>query len=176
MTQIPTLQTERFTLRPLRREDAAALFPTFADEEQMRYWSRAPFSAEEELADWLTDREWDGRSWSVIERATGELVARLVAMPRGQGVAEIGYTVVRHRQREGVASESLAALIAQLLGAEGHRRIFADVDPDNAASNALLARLGFTLEGRLREAWETHIGPRDTLIWGLLAREWRQAE
>jgi RimJ/RimL family protein N-acetyltransferase len=34
-----------------------------------------------------------------------------------------------------------------------------------------LTRLGFTLEGRLRAEWQTHIGVRDSLIYGLLAEE-----
>ena len=41
------------------------------------------------------------------------------------------------------------------------------------ASNRLLEGLGFTLEGRLRGEWETHIGVRDSYIWGLLAAEWK---
>ena len=57
--------------------------------------------------------------------------------------------------------------------ADNRRRLYADTDPDNAASNRLLESLGFTLEGRLREQWTTHIGRRDSLIWGLLHREWR---
>ena len=48
----------------------------------------------------------------------------------------------------------------------------ADTDPDNIGSNRLLERLGFKLEGHLRAEWETHIGVRDSLIWGLLAAEW----
>ena len=52
------------------------------------------------------------------------------------------------------------------------RRIFADVDPDNAASVKLLRSLGFQEEGRLRQEWETHLGIRDSLIFGLLGEEW----
>lgn len=37
----------------------------------------------------------------------------------------------------------------------------------------LVERLSFRLEGRLRAEWETHIGVRDTLIYGLLKDEWR---
>ena len=55
----------------------------------------------------------------------------------------------------------------------GQRRVFADTDPDNRGSIALLERLGFRLEGRLRGEWHTHIGVRDSLIYGLLAEEWR---
>ena len=39
-------------------------------------------------------------------------------------------------------------------------------------SIALLERLGFQYEGRLRGERETHIGVRDSLIYGLLRDEW----
>jgi RimJ/RimL family protein N-acetyltransferase len=53
--------------------------------------------------------------------------------------------------------------------------VFADTDPENAASIALLERLGFRREGLLRGEWETHIGVRDSVILGLLRDEWRSA-
>lgn len=72
---------------------------------------------------------------------------------------------------QGIATEAVTAVLDRLF-AEGQRRVFADVDPDNRASRALLKRLGFTLEGRLRAEWETHIGVRDTMLYGLLRAEW----
>jgi RimJ/RimL family protein N-acetyltransferase len=66
------------------------------------------------------------------------------------------------------------ARLIDVLFEEGHRRVWADTDPDNAASNRLLERLGFTLDGRLRGEWHTHLGVRDALIWGLLRDEWRR--
>lgn len=57
-------------------------------------------------------------------------------------------------------------------GELGLRRISADTDPDNAASNALLEKLGFQREGYWREEWTTHPGVRDSIIRGLLKREW----
>jgi RimJ/RimL family protein N-acetyltransferase len=35
-----------------------------------------------------------------------------------------------------------------------------------------MEKLGFSLEGRLRAEWQTHIGLRDLLIYGLLVEEW----
>lgn len=171
----PTLRGERLVLRPLTRADTPALFPSFADPEAMRWWSRGPFATEAELADWLVPESgWDeGRSWAVAESESGPAVARLAAIDRGDDVVELGYLVVRERQGEGIAHEALSVLIAHLFDTEHRRRIYADTDPDNAASNRLLERLGFTLEGRLREHWTTHIGRRDSLIWGLLDHEWR---
>ena len=90
-------------------------------------------------------------------------------------MAEIGYLLIRRFWGQGYAREGVARLI-DLLFAEGHRRIMADADPDNTPSNRLLESLGFTCEGRLRGEWETHIGVRDSLIWGLLRDEWRAGE
>ena len=171
----PRLRTARFVLRQLTRADAPALFPSFSDPAMMLWWSRGPFASEAELAEWLVpDSGWDeGRSWAVAESDTGPAIARLAAMDRGDGITELGYLVVRDRRGEGIAREALAALIGHLVAAERRRRIYADTDPDNLPSNRLLERLGFTLEGRLREHWTTHIGRRDSLIWGLLAEEWK---
>ena len=56
---------------------------------------------------------------------------------------------------------------------EGQRRVFADTDPENVSSLALLERLGFRREGLLRGEWATHLGVRDSVILGLLRDEWR---
>jgi [ribosomal protein S5]-alanine N-acetyltransferase len=71
----------------------------------------------------------------------------------------------------GIVTEAVTALV-DLLFAEGQRRVFADTDPDNIASIRVAERLGFTLEARLRGEWETHIGVRDSLIFGMLRDEW----
>ena len=173
----PTLRTARFVLREVTRADSPALFPSFSDPDLMRWWSRGPFASEAELAEWLVpDSGWEeGRSWAVAESEDGPAIARFAAMDRGDGITELGYLVVRERRGQGVARETLTALIEHLFATEQRRRIYADTDPDNTASNRLLEGLGFTLEGRLREQWTTHIGRRDSLIWGLLAEEWRSS-
>ena len=69
------------------------------------------------------------------------------------------------------------ALCARLARVEGQvrglqRLIEADTDPEKPGAIGLLGRLGFQREGRLRGEWETHIGVRDSLIYGLLRDEW----
>ena len=168
----PTLTTSRFTLRPLRAGDENALFPAFRDAEAMRYWSRGPFADTAELRDWLFDTGWDGRTWIAEPADGGGPVARLVASPAGEGVAEIGYIVLPGHARQGIARECLAALLTHLFREDGHGRVFADVDPRNVASNRLLRSLGFSREGHLRRAMKTHIGWCDNWLWGLLDDEW----
>jgi [ribosomal protein S5]-alanine N-acetyltransferase len=88
-------------------------------------------------------------------------------------VTEIGYALGRSHWGHGYAREAVSAVIDRLFD-EGQRRVFADTDPQNSASIALLETLGFTREARLRAEWETHIGVRDSLIFGLLRHEWRR--
>ncbi len=169
----PTLKTSRLTLRPLKRADCAALFPTFAEPQQNLYMSRAEFSSEEELWGWLAEPGWNGRTW-IGEDADGEAVGRFVSIPAHEGgVEEIGYVTAMHCQGEGIASEAMRALVEHLFAADGLRKLTAEVDADNTASIKLLERLGFTKEAHLRQHETTHIGLRDVLLYGLLAEDAR---
>ena len=168
----PILQTARLTLRPRVADDAEALFPTMADAEVMRWWSNPPFTQVEDLRAHFAEAHPDWRGWAVTWRDDDRAIGFVAAGQRRPGVSEIGYLFDRATWGQGVAREALGALLDQLF-VERQRRVFADIDPDNAPSIGLVERLGFTIEGRLRAEWETHIGIRDTLIYGLLRDEWR---
>jgi [ribosomal protein S5]-alanine N-acetyltransferase len=169
---VPQAVRHRLALRPRVPSDADALFSTMADPDAMRWWSRAPFEHIEDLRAYFTDDDpSDWRSWAIL-RADEEVAIGFVAAGRRRdGVSEIGYLLARRAQGHGYAREAVAMLIERLF-AEGQRRVVADTDPDNQPSISLLTALGFTLEGRLRAEWQTHIGVRDSLIYGLLADEW----
>lgn len=68
--------------------------------------------------------------------------------------------------------EALSAVISNCFRAEEIRRIEAEVNPDNLASNHLLVSLGFSLEGRARKRWVAKGTTYDTNLYGLLASEW----
>ena len=167
---VPALRTPRFTLRSLRREDAAALLPTLGDPGQCLYLTRPAFTSEAELWDWLAAPDWPGLTW-IAEDAAGQVAGRFVAYPAQQEqVFEIGYITCATHQRQGVARECTGALIAHLT-ATAARKLIAEVDTRNAASVALLEALGFTREAHLREHEFTHAGLCDVYLYGLLAPE-----
>ncbi|OYY68040.1 GNAT family N-acetyltransferase [Sphingomonas sp. 28-63-12] len=176
MSDPPVIDGARVRLRPLVAGDAVALHAIYSDVEAMTWWSHAPHERLEEteakLAKNLVAPDW--RAWAITLVDDDTAIGSIAAHEKRQGkVAEIGYSLVRSHWGQGFARESVSLLISFLFEVEGYRRIFADTDPDNAESNGLLTRLGFTLEGRMRSEWETHIGVRDSFIWGLLADEWR---
>lgn len=172
MISTPTITTPRFICRGLERGDEKAFWPAFSDDEQMRYWSRGPFDDRGEFREYLFDTDWGGRTWICEPREGGAPVFRMVASSTVEQVAEIGYILVPGNEGKGIARECVSALITHLFREEGFHRIFADVDPRNKRSNALLERLGFTREGHLRHTMKTHIGWADTWLWALLSDEW----
>jgi [ribosomal protein S5]-alanine N-acetyltransferase len=173
----PVLATARLRLRARRVDDAEAMHPAFVDRDAMRYWSGPPHR---DLAETIADfsrpaAEW--RAWSITLAGDDRAIGFVAAGEKRQGkVSEVGYMLMRSHWGHGLAAEALAVVIDQLLIAEGQRRVFADTDPDNRASRRLLERLGFRLEGILRAEWETHIGVRDTALYGLLSEEWKAAK
>lgn len=176
MSEVPVLTTPRLILRPRRDADAEALYPVLSDPDVMRWWSRAPLESLEATRAYLSrDTIGDWRAWFIIPSGDDRAIGWVSTGEKRQGgVAEIGYILSPAVQGRGFAREAVSAVI-DLLFAEGKRRIFADTDPDNAASNRLLEVLGFRREGLLRAEWETHIGVRDSVIWGLLREDWRCA-
>ena len=173
LAPIPVINTARLILRGRVPDDAEALFPTLSDPDLMRYWSRPPFTSVAELrADFTARDSGTWRAWTITRADDPTPLGFVSAGEKRQGgVTEVGYMLARSAQGSGIAGEALAAVIS-LLFAEGQHRVFADTDPDNHGSIALLEKLGFQLEGRLRNEWNTHAGLRDALIYGLLAEEW----
>lgn len=174
MTAEP-FETARLAMRPQRIEDAEALHEAYRDEDLMKYWGSAPKTTLAEttayLAEHLQSRDW--RGWAITLKGDDRAIGTLGAGLRRAGVSELGYMLLRDAWGQGYAREAVSALIDRMFVIENHRRIFADTDPDNVPSIVLLESLGFQREGLLRAEWDTHIGVRDSIIWGLLRNEWR---
>jgi RimJ/RimL family protein N-acetyltransferase len=172
----PMIESERLRLRPMSIDDAEAMHEIYSDVELMTWWSHPPHDTIEETRDRLARNiaaeGW--RAWAITLKEDDRAIGTVATHEKRQGkVVEIGYSLARQHWGTGLAREAVTRLIDLLFLEEGNRRVFADTDPDNAGSNALLERLGFQKEGRLRGEWETHIGVRDSFIWGLLREEWR---
>ncbi|MFO1253250.1 MAG: GNAT family N-acetyltransferase [Inhella sp.] len=174
------LFTERLHLRPLRADDAQALFSIHSDPAFTRYWSSAPWT---ELAqaqqlieqDQLDLARGEHVRLGLVRRADDALLGTctLYKIHAGNRRAEVGYGLGPRHWGQGYAREAVAALLDWGFGPLNLHRVEADIDPENRASAQLLQRLGFQLEGRLRERWIVAGQVSDSAIYGLLAREWK---
>lgn len=175
MSAVPVLAGKRLVLRQVRVSDAEALFPVLSDVDLMTWWAFGPHDTVEQtraLLEPVAEPEPLWRSWAVTRAGEDTALGWVNAHERRANVSEIGYILARRCWGQGIAREAVGMVLDQLLITEGQRRIFADADPENSASIGLLTSMGFLQEGHLRAEWETHIGVRDSLIFGLLRDEW----
>ena len=173
------LRTNRLTLRPLRDGDEDALFAIYSDPKVMRYWN-APLWLHLESAHAMISKDIS---------ATGKEYLRLgIEVTRDSALigtctffeinatcrrAEVGYAIGSATWGNGYMHEALTALLEYGFGELGLNRVEADIDPRNDPSAKTLLRLGFSREGYLRERWIVGGEVSDTVLFGLLQREWR---
>lgn len=173
----PVLLTERLRLRPLRVDDADALHPAFADEDLMRWWSSGSHKSVAETREYVA-QNCEGERWQTwaITTIQDDVALGWVVFIHSEdrpNVREIGYILNHSAWGAGIAREAVGRVILYGFEEIGLRRIYADVDPENMSSIKLLKVLGFQQEAHLRQESETHIGIRDSLIFGLLQDDWQ---
>lgn len=153
-----TLHTPRLRLRPLRPDDATALFEMMSDAAVMRYWSTPPWTALQRAHDMIDRGQAAMASGEFLRlglevEATGALIGQctLFNLSAGCRRAEIGYGLRASAWGQGHMHEALQALINYGFTEMQLNRIEADIDPRNLASARSLQRLRFSMEGHLRE-------------------------
>lgn len=176
---LPTIAGRRVALRWLTHADVDALFAVFSNPDVMRYWSSPPMTDVDEAAHLVDDihalflggglYQW-GVELVGEKRIVG--TCTLFQIDRRNLRGEIGYALGRAYWGQGLMTDALTALFDHAFGAMHLQRLEADVDPDNAASLRILERFGFVREGVLRERWRVGGGVQDSIILGLLKRDW----
>ena len=89
---------------------------------------------------------------------------------------EIGYWLSAEYEGRGIITKVCAYLCAYLFNELDLNRIEIDCAETNSRSRRVPERLGFTLEGKLRQINPTQDGLVDELIYGLLASEWQEEQ
>jgi ribosomal-protein-alanine N-acetyltransferase len=152
------LLTDRLALRAFVPGDGAELHATvYGEREVMRHVGGAldRAAADAALERWIVAHDRDGLAFfAVVERETGLLAGEAGLVPfggEGPGV-ELGYTLGRAYWGRGYATEAGTALLAEAFGPLGLDEVLAVTRPQNAGSQRVLRKLGFTADGHA-DAW-----------------------
>jgi RimJ/RimL family protein N-acetyltransferase len=163
-------------LRPFTLDDVAAVhaFQSRADVTRWVYWE--PRDEDEVRAVLESHLAMPPESGVVLAiEAGGELVghANLVVGDHRQG--EIGFVLHPDHQGHGYATAAAEAMLE--LGFETYdlHRIYGRIEPRNAASAAVLERLGMRKEAHLIENEWVKGEWQSEAVYAILAREWREA-
>jgi ribosomal-protein-alanine N-acetyltransferase len=176
----PTLLTDRLRLRPFAEADAGDLFALHSNADVLRYWDSPPWT------DPARAERFIAVCRQLAEEGTGvRLAVESLADERFIGwctlhrwnpdfrSASLGYCYSEASWGHGYATEAARELLRWAFETLDLNRVQAETDTRNRASARVLGKLGFVLEGTLREDCVVDGDVSDSWVYGLLRREWR---
>jgi RimJ/RimL family protein N-acetyltransferase len=176
---IARIEAARLALRPVDAADLPDLLEMNGDPEVTRFLPYPTWQSLDDGVAWLARMEalvaaGTGRQLVLVRHADAKVLGSLLLFryEAGSRRVELGYALGRAHWGQGLMREAIQAACTHAFGPLGLRRIEAEVNPANVASDRLLQRVGFTLEGTLRQRWVAQDAAYDTHLYGLLAHEW----
>ncbi len=176
---LPTLETDRLLLRPLRLTDAEDVFAYAGDPEMTHYTT---WTAHRSLADSRHFLQAKLRSyahgepsnWGVVLAASGRLIGTcgFVSWNPDHRRAEIGYALARRHWGQGLTTEAVRAVVDFSFRQTELYRLQALCLIPNLASARVMEKVGMRYEGILR-GFADHQGQfSDLKIYAILRPDW----
>ena len=141
-----TIQTKRLSLTRIEANDKHSLVALIGDLEVSRFLSYVPHPYTEADADWWI-QSVQNLPYSLNVFAAGQLVGGAGLTDQGEGKYELGYWFGKPFWGLGYATEACVGLLGHVKKQLGDAQVFANVYPNNLASEAVLHKLGFAKTG-----------------------------
>jgi len=152
------IETARVRVRPVALSDLAALMAVNGDPEVTKFLPYKAWSSLDDARAWYDrmrglEAKGDTIQMVVAQRADDIAIGTCLIFryDEATAAAELGFVLGRSHWRTGIMGEAMQALVAKAFGPMGIRELKAVVEHGNAASMALLRRLGFEQVGRDEE-------------------------
>lgn len=180
-SETPSLETQRLVLRRITRDDHRdwmAVWNSLGVLDYLVDFARNPDDEDgQEIIRWAEKifAEQSGIRWAIALKPSDRLIGTcgFHIYNRHNRRAEIGYELHSDYWRRGIMSEALGALLRFCFDGLKLHRVEADVTEGNAASAALLKKMGFTLEGVWRERVQWRGRFHSLWQFGILAPDYR---
>ena len=158
VAQLPVIETARLRLRAPRLSDFDAWAEVLTGPAGVHMGG--PFDRDDAFVEFLASTgTWLLRGHeplTVEDKTTGATLGFvLIGFEPGDLEPELGWFVIPAAKGKGFAQEAALALRDHAFGPLGMTRLVSYIDPDNAPSRRLAARLGAVVEGQVdgSEAW-----------------------
>lgn len=178
----PILETTRLLLRPLTADDAPDLRRWLARDEIYTYWGRPASKGEREPETMFIDpRPWVKRKpspdfkWGVVSRDTNAVIGDISVFDiENSRMGSVGYRFDPEVWGNGYATEALREAVRFIFTHTELDRLQATADVRKTASNRVLEKCGFVLEGTIRHGKmvSTYC---DYNIWSMLREDFEAA-
>ena len=148
--RIETIETERLYLRGFQKEDADFAISIWNDPEMGEYLGDPTLDHVDEAYRKSIEALGESQTCCYLiseSKDTGERIGTCSFIPRQEGkVYDIAYCVHKKYWRNGYATEMVKGMVDYAKG-QGAEKITVSIDQANAASNAVVRKLGFTVAG-----------------------------
>ncbi|MCC2309856.1 GNAT family N-acetyltransferase [Cellulomonas chengniuliangii] len=176
----PTLEGEMIRLRPVRADDADAMWEMVQDPEGIRLTGTTTVFTRPQIDAWCaTIAEEDGRvDLAITANGSDEYLGEIVLNDIDEVVRSGNLRLVMrpaYRGR-GYGTEAIQLMLGMAFDGLGLHRVEMDVLSINPRARSLYENLGFRVEGRLRDAYRDGERWCDGLVMGLLEDEFRAAQ
>ncbi|MEX2615716.1 MAG: GNAT family protein [Alphaproteobacteria bacterium] len=164
-------------IAPEHRDDLYEAFLLDTDGRNWTYLSQGPFDSRDAFDRWYAAHCADPSriTQAIRDRDTGRAIgiASYLRVDPAVGSIEVGYiNFAPPLQRTRMATEAMYLMMARVFDELGYRRYEWKCDSLNAPSRSAALRLGFTYEGRFRQATIYKNRNRDTDWLSILDSEW----
>ena len=172
------LKGQHVTLRPFRADDLPRMREWFRDPATARTWARAPIVPDHRFEDDLTGKfaRFDTSGYFAIDDSSGHLVGRIdfESLHLVDRTADVAIMLGEPSARgKGLGTDAMVTLLRHLFDERQVERVWLTVLPWNAPAIASYKKVGFVVEGRLREECWIEGAPCDHLVLGILREEFR---
>ena len=180
---VPVLETKRLIMREPVPDDAGDLKEWFGLEEVYQYWGNPPGKGEKNPEILFVDprpnvkrKLHKGFICAVVEKESDKVIGSMEVFDiQNNRMGIVGYRIAPHVWGRGYCTEALKRIQTFIYTETKIDRLWTDIDVNNIASNRVVEKCGFTLEGTIRHG---KFGSRycDYNTWGFLREDYEKGK
>jgi ribosomal-protein-alanine N-acetyltransferase len=156
LNKLPELTTERLVLRAAKTTDAAAIAEWISDPVLYEMWAAKPLPLEVNPFEFFNDEKnllnTETLDWFIYHKADEKVIGEVEFYDIEDNYqTEISYRISPKYQGKGYAEEAVKAAVEAVFEYTEINRIAAHIDVKNIKSEKLIEKIGFSLEGTIRQ-------------------------
>lgn len=180
--KLESLVGDGYTLKPFTAEIISDRYVGWLNDPEVNQFLEVRFDAQSrDTAFEFVDSFWQKIEcylWAIFPNDSPEAIGTvtLQKIDRNNGGAEFGIMVGdKDHWGKGASSEAIRLVVEFAFNTLGLRRLSAGTYSKNHGMNFTLKKMGFVIEGKIRQAFLVKSGDYvDGYRWGMLATEWSE--